>query len=125
MSVKAKIQQDRAKLKLAELRQKIDAIDKQILTLLQKRIRLALRANPIKEKAELAVRDFSREAAILENKMHEAARKNLPALEIKAIFQKIIGVCRRAQMSARKSPTVGKRPRFGATKATKATKTEK
>ncbi|MCX6798793.1 MAG: prephenate dehydratase [Candidatus Diapherotrites archaeon] len=78
-----------------ELRKKIDAVDDEILALLQKRLALARQVG--KEKGEKGRPVFvpSRESTVLNRLLAE--KKSLPADSARAVFSEIISMCRSAE----------------------------
>lgn len=84
---------------LSEWRKKIDAIDDEILHLLQKRVECALHVGNIKTAHGLPLTDPARERAIYEKlrARQQELGGTLPASAITAIYREIISACRNAE----------------------------
>jgi chorismate mutase len=80
---------------IEDYRKEIDLIDRKIVSLLQKRGKLALLIGKIKSKNGLPVCDKRREKEIFENIMRE--NEILPDEKIVSIFREIIGSCRKIE----------------------------
>ena len=86
-------------MKLDEWRNEIDAIDAEIVNLINRRARVAQKIGILKAKAGLPIVDLEREDAIL----RKACASNQSALEnesIMRIFKRIIQECRQVQVEA-------------------------
>lgn len=91
---------------LAAERAGIDAIDAEILRLLNERVQSALRVGAIKRSQGLPFFDPSRERAIYEklralNTQISGGQEKLPALAVTAIYREIISACRNAEHPVR------------------------
>jgi len=73
--------------RLYELRGRIDEIDKQIIELLEERIRVAKEIGKIKKELNLPIKDEEREREVLKR-----------AERFGEIFEKIVEVCRDEQL---------------------------
>jgi chorismate mutase/prephenate dehydratase len=84
-------------------RTRIDAIDEEILRLLNERVECALRVGQKKEALGLPLHDPSRERAIYDRLRARAAalESKLPPVAITAIFREIISACRNAEGATR------------------------
>lgn len=84
---------------LSEWRQKIDAIDDELLRLLQKRVECALHVGEIKKKNGWPLHDPAREKFIYEKLRAKQAEigGDLPLAAITAIYREIISACRAAE----------------------------
>lgn len=84
---------------LSEWRQRIDALDDEILHLLQKRVECALAVGTIKTAHGLPLHDPTREKFIYEKlrAKQTALGGQLPSSAITAIFREIISACRNAE----------------------------
>jgi chorismate mutase/prephenate dehydratase len=78
---------------LSELREEIDRIDRELLTLLNRRAKIAQEVGEIKKKKGLPFYVPGREAKIL-SKLEELNQGPLPPESIRAIFREIISACR-------------------------------
>ena len=86
-------------MKLDEWRNEIDAIDAEIVNLINRRARVAQKIGILKARAGLPIVDLEREDAILRN----ACEGNKSVLEndsIVRIFKRIIQECRQIQVEA-------------------------
>ncbi len=81
---------------LLELRQRIDAIDDQILALVKERLRCAKEIGQIKAKDNLAKWDPQREREIIDRILQKNA-KEFPDQPLRSIFNEIITTCRLSQ----------------------------
>ena len=84
---------------LAPWRSQIDALDTQILDLLQKRVECALAVGEIKKRNGWPLHDPAREKSIYEKLRFKQSERDgdLPASAIVAIFREIISACRAAE----------------------------
>ena len=85
-------------MKIEDWRAKIDAIDKQLLELLNQRVKHVLEVGKIKRERNLQVLDSERERQIIE----AILRENKGPLDEKAllrIFESVIEECRRIEQS--------------------------
>ena len=85
---------------LLEMRQKIDAIDRKILALLNERAALALKIGEEKKRLNLAVENKEREAAVMINLIAENMGPLLDR-DVFEIYQSIIFACRNLQHQRR------------------------
>ncbi len=91
---------------LAKLRERIDRIDTEILTLLNERLELARRTRKLKP----AVRDVRREREVISRlKARASASGGLSGEFIEGLFRRIIEESRRVQAAARGRRRTGKR----------------
>ncbi len=82
---------------LAPLRERIDAIDHEIVALLNERAQLALEIGRLKQATgRRTVRDATREAEVLERVTHASAGL-FPEPELVALYRKLIAATRRVQ----------------------------
>lgn len=84
---------------LAALREDVERVDREIVSLLARRLRLARELGALKRAAGLPLLDPQREAAIVRRAAEAAATHGVPAEPVRAIFWQIIGLCRTAQAS--------------------------
>lgn len=80
--------------RLAPLRQRIDAIDAQVLALLQERARAAMAIGEIKREAGAPVWRPEREAQVLDRLAVAAADGPLGAEAVRAIWREVMSACR-------------------------------
>lgn len=78
------------------LRGQIDAIDHQILALIQQRMEVVLRVGDKKREKGLAVYDPTREARLLESLAAKAAPP-LDVLALQRVFSALVSECRRLE----------------------------
>jgi chorismate mutase/prephenate dehydratase len=91
---------------LAPLRGRIDAIDNEIVALLNERARIALEIGRVKDaQGQRPIRDPAREAAVIE-RVTSASEGLFPQPELVALYRKLISATRKVQADQRR----GKRP---------------
>ncbi len=91
---------------LAPLRERIDAIDAEIVALLNERARIALEIGRVKDaQGQKPIRDPAREAAVIE-RVTSASEGLFPEPELVALYRKLIAATRKVQADQRR----GKRP---------------
>jgi len=81
------------------LRIRITEIDKQILLLLKERVKVSKKIGIFKRKKGVAIRDYQREDELYKHITKKAIELRLDALNIKNIYQGIIGMCTYVQES--------------------------
>lgn len=86
---------------LAPLRQRIDAIDHEIVALLNERAQIALEIGRVKQVTGRTVRDAAREAQVLEH-VTSASAGLFPEPELVALYRKLIAATRRVQHAQRR-----------------------
>ena len=100
---------DRTAAALAPLRERIDAIDHEIVALLNERAQIALEIGRVKEQTgRRTVRDVQREAEVLE-RVTSASAGLFPEPELVALYRKLIAATRRVQ-HAQKRAAAGAEP---------------
>ena len=82
---------------LIRSREAIEAIDHEIVALLQKRVGLALRTGELKREHGLPILDPRREAQVVRNAVANARAAGLPEEPVREIFWHILGLSRKAQ----------------------------
>lgn len=82
---------------LEELREKIDALDDQIVDLLGERFRLILEVSNLKKEQNLEVYQSSREQEILVRVLERGKQYDLNPLLLQALFLQIFAVSKRNQ----------------------------
>ena len=91
---------------LAPLRERIDAIDAEIVALLNERARIALAIGRVKDaQGQRPIRDPAREAAVIE-RVTSASEGLFPEPELVALYRKLIAATRKVQAEQRR----GKHP---------------
>jgi chorismate mutase len=81
---------------IAEWRQKIDVIDRQIVALLSERAMAAKEIGKLKRSTDLPIYEPNRERVILEN-VRSANKGPLPDIELTHVYERIIDVMRALQ----------------------------
>jgi len=100
---------DRTAAALAPLRERIDAIDHEIVALLNERAQIALEIGRVKEQTgRRTVRDPQRETEVLE-RVTSASAGLFPEPELVALYRKLIAATRRVQ-HAQKRAAAGAEP---------------
>jgi chorismate mutase/prephenate dehydratase len=95
---------------LAPLRERIDAIDQEIVALLNERAQIALEIGLVKQvTGRRAVRDARRETEVLEH-VTNASAGLFPEPELVALYRKLIAATRRVQHAQRRRATAGEPP---------------
>jgi len=94
---------DRTATALAPLRERIDAIDHEIVALLNERAQIALEIGRVKQDTgRRTVRDAKREAEVLE-RVTSASAGLFPEPELVALYRKLIAATRRVQHAQRRA----------------------
>ena len=97
---------DRSATALAPLRERIDAIDQEIVSLLNERAEIALEIGRVKqETGRRTVRDAKREAEVLE-RVTSASAGLFPEPELVALYRKLIAATRRVQHAQKRQAAV-------------------
>jgi chorismate mutase-like protein len=92
---------------LAPLRDRIDAIDHEIVALLNERAQIALEIGRVKqETGRRTVRDPAREAQVLE-RVTSASAGLFPEPELVALYRKLIAATRRVQHAQKRAERPG------------------
>ncbi len=108
---------DRTGAALAPLRERIDAIDHEIVALLNERAQIALEIGRVKEQTgRRTVRDAKREAEVLE-RVTSASAGLFPEPELVALYRKLIAATRRVQHAQKRRTTAGTEAAAGAVAA--------
>jgi len=98
---------DRSAAALAPLRDRIDAIDHEIVALLNERAQIALEIGRVKQQTgRRTVRDSKREAEVLE-RVTSASAGLFPEPELVAIYRKLIAATRRVQHAQKREAASG------------------
>jgi len=94
---------DRTAAALAPLRERIDAIDHEIVALLNERAQIALEIGRVKEQTgRRTVRDSQRETEVLE-RVTSASAGLFPEPELVALYRKLIAATRRVQHAQKRT----------------------
>jgi chorismate mutase-like protein len=91
----------RSQRRLKAVRKQIDRLDEQLLKLVNRRAKLALKIGRIKKRRKWPVFDPKREGFVLKH-VQQANGGPLSAAAIRTIFQTILSQCRRRERSGRK-----------------------
>jgi chorismate mutase len=87
---------------LARCRDEIASIDREIISLLRKRVDIGLRTGVLKREMGLPILDPTREAAVIRTVVESARAQSLPDEPVREIFWRILGLSRSAQQSEEK-----------------------
>jgi chorismate mutase len=87
---------------LAQCREEIARIDREIVSLLRKRLDLALRTGVLKRALGLPILDPEREASVIRTAVEATRRERLPEELVREIFWRILGMSRGAQQEDEK-----------------------
>lgn len=80
-----------------ELREKIDTVDEQVLSLLKKRVEICKTIGLLKKKSNLAIQDSSRENYVYETVKKKATKLGLDSKKIESIYHQIVNMCSAVQ----------------------------
>jgi chorismate mutase len=86
---------------LAACRDEIEGIDREIISLLGRRLSLGKRTGELKRQAGLPILDPTREAAVIRRVTSVAREIGLPSESVREVFWQIIGMSRQMQQSVR------------------------
>lgn len=95
---------------LARCRDEIEQLDRQIISLLARRLALGKRTGELKRLAGLPILDPTREAAVIRRVTGEARDAGLPPEPIREVFWQIVGMSRRVQEAAGGEPSAPGEP---------------
>jgi chorismate mutase len=84
---------------LANVRDDIQTVDREIISLLARRVALGRRAGRVKRAAGVSVVDPMQEAAVLERARELAEAAGLPYRDLRALLRGMIAISRRAQLN--------------------------
>ena len=84
---------------LESLRREIERVDREILTSVAERVRLARRIGALKRDGRRGTLDTEREAAVLRRAAELGREAGLDPEDAREIYWTLIGVCRRAQLA--------------------------
>ena len=82
---------------LTTLRRSIEAIDRQIVTLIGERLALAQRTGDLKREAGRPILDAAREAEVIRRAVNAARELGVPQEATREIFWRIVGMSRSVQ----------------------------
>jgi len=85
---------------LVACRQELETIDREIITLIGKRLTLARRTAGLKRAAQLPILDPQREAVVIRKAVSHARKLSVPEEPVREIFWHIVGMSRRIQEEA-------------------------
>ncbi len=85
---------------LSRLRDRIEALDREIVALVAQRVRLAREVGTVKRAAGLPPRDAAREQAVLERTAELARAQGLPEADMRRLFTHLIEISRHAQQAS-------------------------
>ena len=89
----------RVQRRLKSVRRKIDRLDEQILRLVNRRAKLALKIGKMKKRRKWPVFDAAREASVLRH-VQRANGGPLSAAAVQSIFRTVLTQCRRRERSS-------------------------
>ncbi|NIP81725.1 MAG: hypothetical protein GWM90_21920 [Gemmatimonadetes bacterium] len=85
---------------MTELRERIGAVDREILDAVARRLELARRIGARKRDAASATLDPEREAAVIRRAVETGRELGLPAEAVRELFWTLVGLCRSAQLDS-------------------------
>lgn len=83
---------------MKQIRQQIDGIDKEIIKLLSKRMKLAVKLGKFKKKEGLPVLDKKREEEMLKKLQKQAKKLGLDPKSVSKLYKEILKESRRVQI---------------------------
>jgi len=87
---------------LERCRAEIGAIDREIVSLLRRRVNLGLKTKSLKQELGLPILDPGREASVIRAAVESAREATLPEEPVREIFWRILSLSRTAQQSEEK-----------------------
>ena len=82
---------------LSQLREKVDAIDEQILNALNERAKVCRAIGSVKKKNGVQIRDVSRENEIYKRVKESAVKFHLDPIQVEALYREIVNICSAVQ----------------------------
>ena len=82
---------------LQSLREKVDAIDDQILRDIRERVKICRAIGELKKKQNLAIRDANRESEVLKRTKEKAELYKLDPFKIERLYREIVNICSAVQ----------------------------
>jgi chorismate mutase len=89
--------------RLTDFRQRIEEIDREIVRLLQERVRVAIDIGRIKSSQRLPVADPAREKEVISHVLG-TPHDPLDSQALETLFLWILAICRKAQMNSQTPP---------------------
>ncbi len=86
---------------LAELRDRIEAMDRSIIEQVAARVELARRIGALKRERGVGELDPGREAAVIRQAVETGREHGLPGEAVRELFWNLMALCRGAQMEDR------------------------
>lgn len=86
---------------LFRVRDEIEVLDRSLIELLAERVRLARLVGDAKRELGLSIVDMAQEAAVVRRAAAAAREAGVEDEEVRCIFWRLIGLCRRAQLEER------------------------
>jgi chorismate mutase len=86
---------------MVERRERIGAIDGELVRLIAERVRLAREIGRSKREAGAATLDPGQEAAVVRRAVERARSLGLPDEPVREVFWTLVGLCRTAQLDER------------------------
>lgn len=86
---------------VAELRQRIESLDRRLLEQVAERVDLARRIGAVKRDRDAATLDPGREAAVIRRAVEAGRDHGLPEEPVRQIFWTLVELCRSAQLEGR------------------------
>lgn len=83
---------------LDALRAEVERIDRALVELIAERVGIARRIGQLKRQSGAPTLDPAREAAVVRRNAELARSHGLPSEDLREVFWRIIGLCRRAQV---------------------------
>ena len=88
-------------LDVAEVRARIEAVDRRLVALVAERLELARRIGGLKRRTDSATLDPGREAAVIRHAVENGRELGLPEEPVRQLFWTLVGLCRSAQLEER------------------------
>ena len=82
---------------MEQLRNQIDELDREIVKLLARRVRIAQELGRLKRSSGRPIVDEQREAQVIRNILAAGAAEHLAAAELEQLYREVIALCRNAQ----------------------------
>ncbi len=82
---------------MEKLREKIDAIDDQILRDIRERVKICRAIGELKKKRNIAIRDETRETEVFKRSKEKAELYKLDPNKIERLYREIVNICSSVQ----------------------------